>query len=83
MASLASGTSWDACLAPACVDRVLEIANGRPSRGKDGLSNIYIWLGGALQEGRDGGFQPDLPQVPSEAGGVGALQDELGVARGG
>jgi RNA polymerase sigma-70 factor (ECF subfamily) len=34
LASLACGTSWDACLAPACVDRVLEIANGSPGGEK-------------------------------------------------
>jgi len=34
MANLACGTSWDACLAPGCVDRVLEIAKEMLGRGK-------------------------------------------------
>ncbi len=49
MANLPCGTSWDACPALGCVDRVLGIEEGTPG-GKDGLRNIYIWVGGALQE---------------------------------
>ena len=30
------------------VDRVLEIAMGLVWRGKDGLRNIYIWIGGEI-----------------------------------
>jgi len=42
MANLACGTSWDACLAPGSVDRVLEIAKEMLGRGKWTPQHLHL-----------------------------------------